>query len=190
MPGSLHSMLERWIAPLRRQVRQMVMQAIVDTVDDAGAVQLLSIAVGSDETLHKVQRIQPHGLATCPSDGAEALVVLVGGSRELPVAVCVGGAAVRPTGLQPGEVVLYKDTANYIKLDKDGNITIVCEGKVSIQATGNIEVGGTALKALATEDFVNSVYKMHMHPTAAPGVPSVPTPIPMPTELTTKTKAE
>lgn len=190
MSGSLFTQLERWIAPLKRQVHQMVMQAIVDTVKDSEPVQLLSVTVGSEETLADIQRIQPHGLATCPSDGAEALVLLVNGNRDIPVAVCVGGAAVRPTGLQPGEVVLYKDTKNYIKFDKDGNIEFKCEGNVSVQATGDIELGGVALKALATEDFVNNVYKMHMHPTAAPGAPSVPTPIPMPTELTQKTKAE
>lgn len=190
MPGGLQAMLERWIAPLKRQVRQMVMQAIVDTVDDTGAVQLLSVTVGSEESLADIQRIQPHGLATYPSEGAEALVVLVNGNRDLPVAVCVGSAAVRPTGLQPGEVVVYKDTTNYIKFDKDGNITFKCDGKVSVQATGDIELGGAQLKALATEDFVNSVFKMHVHPTAPPGPTSPPTPIPMPTELTSKVKAQ
>ena len=135
MPGDMRSMLERWIAPLKRRLAQMVLEGIVNTVDDSGVMQVMSVEVGSGEPLEPVQRIQPHGITSNPEEGSEALVVLVGGNRDRPVAVVVGTGASRPTGLDAGEVAVYRNPSNMILFKANGEIEVTCEGTFSVNGT-------------------------------------------------------
>lgn len=193
MVGDLHSKLERWIAPLKRQLRQMVMQAILSTVDDSSAMQIVSAVVGQGEQLDGIQRIQAHGLTSNPKGGAMGLVLLVGGNRDIPVAVCFSGGEDRPTGLQPGEVAVYKDKSNYILFKDNGDVEIKNEGKVLVTPTGDIELGSVGIKTLMKETF-QSVYNAHTHLYSPGPLAQVATATPLPlstsADITSKTKAE
>jgi phage baseplate assembly protein V len=187
MPNLLDT-LERILAPIKRRLSLAVVRALVDSVDDSGAMQVLQVVPGNDEVLEGVEVLHPYGLTSHAPKDAPVLVLSPNGNAELAVAL-VGWKASRPAGLAEGEVALAHPDGNSVLLKANGDILVTASGKHIIDASGDIELGGGALKRLATEDFVNSVYKLHTHPTAPPGAISPPTPIPMPTELTSKTKA-
>jgi len=194
MPGDLRSMLERWIAPLKRRVAQMVLEGIVNTVDDTGAMQLLNVEVGSGEPLEPVQRIQAHGLTSNPEEGSEALVLLVGGNRDRPVAVVVGTGASRPTGLAAGEVAVYRNPDNMVVFKANGDIELHADGKYKVTPSGDIELGATAAVKTLVNDTFATLFDLHTHNFPAPPAPGAPTGPPLtpmvPTNFTTKTKAE
>lgn len=76
-----------------------------------------------------------------------------------------------------------------VSIKKNGDVDIESSGAVNIKS-GDIKLGdGLLHKTLLTEDFLNLVYSLHVHP-APGGTTSAPTPISAPTQLTSKTKAE
>jgi phage baseplate assembly protein V len=178
--ANLLDILERVLAPIKRRLSLVVVRALVDIVDDSTDLQVLQVVPGDGEIIEDLEHLQPYGLTSRPPKGAPVIVLSPNGNNEIAVAL-VGWKASRPTGLKEGEVALAHENGNMILL-KDG-------GDIVVTASGDILLGGVT-KKLATEDFVNNVYKLHTHPTAPPGAISPPTPIPMPTELTSKTKAE
>jgi phage baseplate assembly protein V len=125
-------MIERMLAPIRRRIGQMVLKAVVETVDDSDQMQILSATVGSDESLAGIQRVQPHGLTSNPVEGSEAVVLLVNGNRDMPVAVVIGTSAARPTGLKAGEVAVYRDQNNMVLFKENGDIEVTSEGTFSV----------------------------------------------------------
>jgi len=107
--------------------------------------------------------------------------------------------AIAIPGLYPSTVASPAPNANDLQIQNgDSKITIKAGGDIEVESNGavNIKSGeinlgdGVMHQKLATEDFVNLVFKMHVHPTAPVGPVSPPTPIPMPTELTSKVSAE
>jgi hypothetical protein len=64
---------------------------------------------------------------------------------------------------------------NTQKITMDGEDIIIDAGSTPVG--GNTKIGGSAGQQLATVAFVNNVFKMHMHPTAALGPPSPPIPL-------------
>jgi phage baseplate assembly protein V len=190
VPGVLDA-FERFIAPIKRRLSLAVVRALLDTTDDSGVLQVVQVIPGDDEVVEDVEVMHPYGFTSHAPKGSPVLMLAPNGNHELAVAL-VGWKADRPAGLEEGEVALAHENGNTITLKNSGDIEVVSSGKVVVNASGDIELGGAALKTLATEDFVNSVYKAHVHAgvTTGPGSTGAPTPIPMPTELTSKTKAE
>lgn len=182
--------LNRLLRPIWTLLRQTATKGVINSVDDSGAQQVLTVQTGDGEVLDKMERIEPMGLTSVPAAGDEVIVLIINGDRDHAIAVQVGSSAKRVKGLAEGEVAVWRDDANKVVFKANGDIEVHGEGKFKVTPSGDIELGSVGLKKLATEDFVNQVYKMHTHPTAPVGPVSVPTPIPMPTELTSKTKAE
>jgi len=203
MALKLSEQLERVLRPIRNRIASMVVCALVKSVTDSDGLQILKVQMGRDEVKDDVERIQQFGFTSNPPNDSEAIVLFVGGNRSHGICLATDSSTYRIKNLPSGAVVIYNKNGEYVKLTED-TIEIVSGNKVLIDCTeaeikadtvnvkaGEIKLGdGVMHKALATEDFVTSVYKMHVHPTAPPGIVSVPTPIPMPTELTSKTKAE
>lgn len=180
----------RLLAPIRMLLRQMATKGSIDSVDDSGAMQEVKVITGDGEVLDQLERIQPFGLTSVPERDDEVIVLILNGDPAHAIAIQVGASSRRPTGLAEGEVAVWRDSSNKVVFKANGDIELHADGKYKVTPSGDIELGSTGLLKLATEDFVNSVYKAHVHPTAPVGPVSPPTPIPMPTELTTKTKAE
>jgi len=186
---TLIQQFEQWIRPLKTRMRLMIARAVVEAVQDDKAGQLADLK----DLAELVEVFQAYGFTSRAKAGAEAVVVHLNGNPDNPLILAVGDRRYRIKGLAEGEVAIYSD-------EDDGG---TAKHRVHLKAGRKIEVHGSTVyvkadsvllgddltaKKLATEDFVNVVYKLHMHATAALGPPVPPTPIPCPTETTSKTK--
>jgi len=116
---------------LEGRVRGMVARAIVRLVDDARQAQELQLELLAGEGQDAVERFQNYGLTSVPHAGAEALVVFAGGLRSHGVVLAVEDRRYRLTGLEDGEVALFDDLGNVIKLGRERiDVTAVTELRV------------------------------------------------------------
>ena len=125
--------LRHIIAPIEGRVRLMLARAIVNLVSDAAQAQELQIDVLADETHDAVERLQDYGFTSVPLAGAEALVGFVGGIRSHGVVISVADRRYRLRGLEAGEVALYDDLGNVVKLGRE-ELTIEAVAKVRVAA--------------------------------------------------------
>lgn len=146
---------------LEGRVRGMVARAIVRLVDDARQAQELQIELLADESQDAVERFQNYGLTSVPHAGAEALVVFAGGLRSHGVVLAVEDRRYRLTGLAEGEVALFDDLGNVIKLGRDA-ISVTATTRLTVDAptvevtadnvtviSDNIQLGGAGGAAVA-----------------------------------------
>lgn len=127
---------------------------------------------------------QQFGFSSRPKGDVDGVALFIGGSRDNGVVVATRDASGQQ--LEEGEVVVYSAFGSSVKLKKDGTIALspasgknvvaesdlLCKGK--LLATGDVFAGVTDTgETVVTAGGVS--LQMHMHPTAAPGSPSVPT---------------
>ncbi len=146
---------------LEGRVRGMIARAVVNLIKDVARVQELQIDLLADETQDGVERVQNYGLTSVPHAGAEAVIVCAGGLRSHAVAIAVDDRRYRLTGLQSGEVALYDDLGNVVKLGREA-ISIEAVAKVHVTApialieSDDVQLGGAGgAKVARVGDDVN-----------------------------------
>lgn len=175
-------LLERWITPLKRRVMLMIGKAVLTVIKDSTDLQTVQINLGNDEIIDDVECMQNFGFTSNPEAGAQAIVLFVGGNRDHPVVITADDARYRPKNLDSGDSAMYNSTGTKITLE--GN-------KVIIDSAGDIELGSGVLQTLVNSSFLSTIYDLHTHICAAPGVASAtPLPVSVSANLTSKTKAE
>jgi len=151
-------------------------------VDDTGVQQRAQVQIraggpdGVEEIVDGVPRVGDYGFAYCPPDGSEAVVLFVGGRRSTGLIIGTGHRGSRPTGLKPGEAMLYNGlTGAFVRMSEDGKIRSkgdwLHDGDFS--ATGDIgdhSDDGKGQTMLASRETFND----HTHPEGTPntGVPN------------------
>jgi phage baseplate assembly protein V len=128
---------------LAGRIRLMIGRAIVNLVDDTKKAQAVQIDLLADETQDNVERFQNYGFTSHPHPGAEAITVFPGGLRSHGVVIAVEDRRYRLIDLEQGEVAMFDDLGNVIKLGREA---------ISIEAVQKIEV--TAPEAVVTADSV------------------------------------
>lgn len=136
--------LQRFMKPIENRVRLMVGRAIVRLVDDATKAQSVQIELLEGETQDAVERYQDYGFTSVPHPGSEAVAVAVGGLRSHMIVIKVEDRRYRLTGLEQGEVALFDDLGQMVKLGRE-RIEIVSENEVKV----------TAPKAIVESDDVH-----------------------------------
>ena len=86
---------------------------------------------------------QQYGLQSCPRDGSE-VIALRQGNR---IYIVAGDDVKYRVELDKGDVVLYSDTNNYIKMKKNGGIEVTANNEVVVNAL-SIKLGGALLTDL------------------------------------------
>lgn len=130
------------IQPYARRIRLTVSRGIVRLVNDALKLQEVQIALLADETRDGVERFQNYGLTSVPLSGAEGVFLSVGGSRDHGIVIAIDDRRYRLKGLQPGEVALYDDQGQVIKLKRGkaieitgcDTLTAICAVSVTVTA--------------------------------------------------------
>ena len=117
------------IAQLQSQMRRTFGLGKIRITDDSGEQQRVQVNIGPggprelEEVIDGVPRMGHYGLAYCPPDGSEVVIVSLGGLRSMSVAIATGHRETRPKDLLPGEAMIYNALAeSYVKLSADGKI--------------------------------------------------------------------
>lgn len=175
------------LRPLVARIANIAARGTVKFVKDSAKQQLVQLGVLDGETIDDAEHFQPYGFSSVPLGGGEAVVIFPNGDRSHPLVVAVADRRYRPTGGEPGEVIVYNNTGAKIRLTKDGDV-------IAEPAPGRDMLvrspGGTA-KELAYKSDVEAVdnkYAAHLHSAAGaatsgplsayvPGPPPVATPL-------------
>ncbi len=115
---------ERLLRRVGNRIANLAARAVVQLVDDTKKLQLLQIGVLAGEDLDDAEHFQQYGFSSNPLVGAEAVVVFPGGDRAHPLVVAVDDRRYRPTGSQPGEVVVYNHTGAQVRFTAAGDIAV------------------------------------------------------------------
>jgi phage baseplate assembly protein V len=108
--------LSRLLAPLARRLDNMVARAVVHLVKDSTKIQLVQLGVLDGETREGCERFQGYGFTSVPLEGAEAVVLFVGGRRDHGLVVAIDDRRYRKKDLEPGEVALYHKDGSFVLL--------------------------------------------------------------------------
>lgn len=189
--------LNRLLEPIRVRVRMLICRAIVSMVDDSKAIQIVQLNLTKDDVKDGIERVQNYGFTSKPLNGAEAVALFLQGNRDNGLCIAIDDSRYRMNNLPDGGVAMYDHDGNYVKMTKDNGIEIEAPNKkVTIKASGDIEIGNANLKKLVNEEFVN-IFNNHTHGYTLPvhpGTPNTPTSGPnvsiSSTELTSKVKVE
>lgn len=143
--------LEHKLRPLANRVRNLLARAVVQLVDDGKKLQMMQIGVLADEDVPDAEHHQPYGFSSVPLAGAEVVVGFPYGDREHPLAVVVSDRRYRPTGGQGGEVCLYTDEGDIIRLGRGHIISLATSGQVRLGSAG---ASGAVVVEAALTDFM------------------------------------
>lgn len=181
------SLLESFIAPLKRKVMLMLGRAIITAIDDSKSIQEMKIELLAGETKEGVERMQNYGFTSHPHKDSEALCGFVGGNRSHGVIFVVDDRKYRLKNLEKGEVAIYTDEGDKLHF-KRGNKLEITTNDVKINAA-KVDIGGSGLEAVLNGETFQTFFNAHTHignlgaPTAPPTTASDPS------HLSTKVKA-
>lgn len=133
---------------LKTRVMLSVARGVIGLVDDDKKMQLVQVALLTDESRDTVERFQEYGYTSNPLPGAEAVVVCAGGNREHGLVVAVDDRRYRIQGLAGGEVCIYTDEGDKIHL-KRGNNMEVTTGTFTVNASEAINLNAPTITATA-----------------------------------------
>lgn len=165
--------MRRLIAPLRQRVLLMIARGVLKRIDDAPKLQQAQASVLAGEIRDKLERFQNYGFTSVPLEGAEAILLFLGGNRDHGIIIAADDRRFRLKSLEPGEVALYDDQGSVVHLKRDGKIQVTASAEVKITApavviegdltvNGDVDSTGTVT---ATTDVVGGGkhLKTHVH---------------------------
>lgn len=134
------------LGPLRNRIAMMAARAVVRLINDSESRQRLQVEILKDELRDGVERAQDYGFTSHPLPGCDAVILCAGGSREQSIAVVVDDRRYR-LNLQPGEVAMYDDLGNAVKLLRD---------KVHVVAMQEVHTEAPTVRTTATTVIIEA----------------------------------
>lgn len=197
---TIEDIVARAVRPLLARLQNTTSRGVLSTLDDSTGLARGETSTGADQVAEDIEFVTPYGVSSRPGAGAESIIWSVGATAGHLVGMLFDRRIRLAGTLAAGELALHIGVADQlVHLQADGTV-IVRAGTdgatLTLRPDGDVVVvpgpGGTvylgedgALKAVALADDVDdrlgklqAAFDAHMHATAAPGVPSPPTPIP------------
>lgn len=112
---------------LSRRIAMGTTRGRMALVNDDKKLQQVQVELLADETKDNVERFQQYGFTSVPLEGAEALVVFLGGGRDHGIVFAIDDRRYRLTKLEAGDVALYTDEGTKIVLGRKQQITITAD---------------------------------------------------------------
>lgn len=129
----VHRTLGRTQANVDRLARRVLLVIgrgrVSAPVDDSGVVQRLQAQINQLETIDGLRRLAEFGFTSVPPQGADVAIMFVAGDRSNGIVVATGHQSSRPTGLQPGETMIYTQDGKQIYLTAGGGIKVAANGQ-------------------------------------------------------------
>lgn len=155
---------------LKNKVMNMIARAVVRHVDDSKKRPLMLMEILDGEDVPDCESVQQYGFGSIPHPGAEAVALSVDGERHEVFVVATDDRRYRPTGGVSGEVYMYTDEGDEIRLGR-GNVVIVTSKTIKLGSD-------SAADPLVRQSDLTALYNFvvgHAHPgNGSP--PSVPHP--------------
>lgn len=139
----------RLMAPITRRLKLMVSRGVVKLVDAGALMQALQVEALKGEVLDGIEHFEPYGSTSHPLEGAEALLLSVGGRRSHSVAVVVADRRHRMRNLAPGEKAIHNHLGDYIVIRNGRIVEVVAGTKVQVTAP-DVEVIASTKVTLTT----------------------------------------
>lgn len=105
---------------LRNRIAMLIATGSVKAVQDASDIQLLNVDLLAGEEREELEHMLPYGFAHNPHPDSEAVVVFPDGDRTYGLVIAVANRQYRLRGLVTGEVALYDDQKQIVKMGRDG----------------------------------------------------------------------
>lgn len=170
--------LRHLLHPIATRLANTVARAVVQLVNDEKMMQLVQLGVLAEETVEGdggAEHFQAYGFSSVPLVGAEGVAAFPNGDRGHPLVLVVSDRRHRPTGGVAGEVCMYTDEGDVIRLGRGNIISIVTSGEVklgsasatdgAIKGTTRNTAEQTFLTAMST--FVTAIVDVTGAPSAA-----------------------
>ena len=126
-------------ADLKRRVALMVGRGRLTGLKDAGVFQMVQADRLADETADNLERFGSYGFTSAPHVGAELIIVSAGGVRSHGIVIACEDRRYRLKGLDAGEVALYDDLGQVIRLGRDA-ITVSSPNPIRVESEASIEI--------------------------------------------------
>ena len=96
----------------------------INTVNDAGPVQLVQVTLNDREVRDTTPRVAEFGFASNPPEGTDCILLFVGGERSNGVVIGTNHQSSRPKNLQPGEVMVFDLWGKSVYFTASGGIIV------------------------------------------------------------------
>lgn len=142
------------MSALLNRLNGLIGRAVLKAVDDARGLQTLQIELMADELCPDAERVQDYGFASHPHADAEAVAIHPGGLRSHALVIAVADRRYRLRNMAAGEVALYDDLGQVVRLKRDG-MAIESPFKVDLTApqvtvtADHVDLGGAGGPAVA-----------------------------------------
>lgn len=120
----IRDQLNRFLLPLKNRIQNMVCRCTIKLVDDTKKVQNIQASLLAGELKSEIEHYQSYGFTSVPKPGMEGLIAFIGGDRSNGVIVAIGDREFRLKSLQPGEVAIYTDEGDFIRLGREHHISV------------------------------------------------------------------
>ena len=122
------------------EVRTMLRRARLLSLDDSGSQQLLDLSALKGDRPRKVPRVMNFGFSSSPPEGADFLLLALGGGSSRAMAIGGEHQQYRPKGIPAGSTILYDAYGSAISL-VEANIRIVHATEIRMEAPAIVLVG-------------------------------------------------
>lgn len=145
--------LRQLLAPTARRGLMGAAPVVINLTDDTTDHQQAQVEALADEVIDDVPHLQPYGFASRAKAGAVGLLLSVMGLRSQGIVLNVGDHRYRLKGLDEGEVALYDDQGQVVKIARTGiQITTGQDVDVTATGTGTVTVTATTV-VIASSDI-------------------------------------
>lgn len=152
-----------------KSLSNIIERVVLDALNSGKKGQTADVRMIGDETKAGIEHLEPYGFTSAPKAGAEGVALFNGGDRTQGVIVVIADRRSRITGLKSGEVAIYTDEGDYIKLARGRVVEMVTE-TLNITATKGVNVDTPLLKTTGeisdgtgTLSNVRQVFDGHDH---------------------------
>lgn len=138
-------------------MREFISRCIVKLLNTKKPSQTAQVRLHSDEVIDDMEYHEPYGFtSSAPTGKREGVALFLGGDRSNGFLIAVGNRQYRINNLEEGEVALYDDQGQYVKLLKNGHVQVKANTKVladcplfettaDVKINGNLEVIGQVI---------------------------------------------
>lgn len=144
-------------------------RVVLDALNTGLKCQTADVRMIGDDTKAGIEHLEPYGFTSAAKEGAEGVALFNAGDRSQGVIVVIADRRSRITGLEPGEVAIYTDEGDFIKL-KRGRVIEMMTETLSITAskgatidTPLLNVTGEISDAKGTMSAMRQVHDVHTH---------------------------